>query len=248
MKFSIITATYNSADCIGDCLASVAAQSHRDIERIIIDGSSRDDTLALVKASGCTVDRLISEADRGIYDALNKGINLALGDVIGFVHSDDLLAAPDVIAAMDALFEETGVDGIYGDLVYVLRDAPDRVVRYWHSKPFTRNLLSRGWMPPHPTLYLRRHVYEKHGLFDESLKIAADYDFILRVMSDPSLRFTYLPKLVVKMRLGGASNKSAGNLVQKSREDLLALRRNGVGGLGALVCKNLSKLPQFFVK
>jgi|SRR5690606_1218645 len=246
MKFSIVTATFNSRSSIADAIASVAAQTHGDIEHIIVDGNSTDGTLDIINARPNRVRQIICEPDQGIYDALNKGIGAAAGDIVGFVHSDDVLAAHDVIAAIAEVFESSGADGVYGDLDYVAREDVGKVIRRWRSRPFAAGLLRRGWMPPHPTLYLKRQVYERHGLFDDSLRIAADYDMVLRVMSDPALRFVYLPKLLVKMRVGGASNRSLANLLSKSREDLLALRRNKVGGLGALALKNLSKVPQWF--
>lgn len=246
MKFSIVTATFNSRSSIADAIASVAAQTHGDIEHIIVDGNSTDGTLDIINARPNRVRQIICEPDQGIYDALNKGIGAATGDIVGFVHSDDVLAAHDVVAAIAEVFESSGADGVYGDLDYVAREDVGKVIRRWRSRPFAAGLLRRGWMPPHPTLYLKRQVYERHGLFDDSLRIAADYDMVLRVMSDPALRFVYLPKLLVKMRVGGASNRSLANLLSKSREDLLALRRNKVGGLGALALKNLSKVPQWF--
>lgn len=251
MKVTIITACYNSAHTIQDCIQSVLGQDYPDLEYLVIDGNSSDDTLKLVReaARGANHVHIVSEPDRGIYDALNKGIRRATGAIVGFVHSDDLLAHPAVISQLVARFKEEPADGVYGDLVYVRPDETERVVRFWKSRPFTPGLLRKGWMPAHPTLYLKRDVYTKHGLFDLSYRIAADYDFMLRVLGDPGLRFAYLPEVIVRMRTGGASNKSLSNLVRKSREDYRAMRGNGIPLPAlALLAKNLSKLPQFFVR
>lgn len=246
MKFSIITATFNSANFVADALASVHRQSHGDIEQVVVDGASRDGTMDIVHGCERRPGPVISEPDRGIYDGLNKGIAAASGEVIGFLHSDDVLASPEIIATVADVFASGNVDGVYGDLQYVGQGDLSRVVRYWRGRPFNPDLLKQGWMPAHPTLYLRREVYERHGGFDTQFRIAADYDFILRVMADRSLRFAYLPQVMVKMRTGGASNRSLANILQKTREDWHALRRNHAGGVGALLGKNLRKIPQFF--
>jgi glycosyltransferase len=214
-----------------------------------VDGASKDGTLRLIEDAAKSKPgfRFMSEPDKGIYDALNKGIAMATGEVIGFLHSDDLLAAPDILAKIAKRFEEDGVDGVHADLQYVSKERPDKVIRHWKSRPFTPGLLKQGWMPPHPTFFLRKEVYQKHGGFDLTYKIAADYDFMLRVLKNPGYRFAYLPEVVTKMRVGGASNRSLKNILQKSREDLRAMRVNGLRSpISALAWKNLSKLPQFF--
>jgi len=227
---------------------SVRAQNFENLEYIVVDGSSTDSTVSLIRESLDIVTTWVSELDNGIYDALNKGINLASGDVVGFVHADDLLASPDVISKVAESFELHGADAIYGDLLYVSKENIDNVIRYWRSCPFDMAKLRRGWMPPHPSLYLRREVYEKYGLFDTKYRIAADYDFILRIFKDGSLRMAYIPEVIVKMRIGGTSNRSLKNIILKLTEDYRALRSNHVGGIGALAMKNLSKVRQFFPK
>lgn len=192
--------------------------------------------------------RIVSEPDRGIYDALNKGIRAATGDVIGLVHSDDFLAHPLVLERVAARFAETGADAVYGDLDYVSASDTTRVIRHWRSGAFTPQKLARGWMPPHPALFLRREVFERLGSYDTSYRIAADYDAILRYFGRGGICPAYLPEVLVKMRVGGESNRSLGRILRKSREDYRALRSNGVSGLGALVWKNASKLPQFILK
>lgn len=245
MKISIITAVYNNRDTIAQALDSVLAQDHPDVELIVIDGGSTDGTQAVLRAYADRLAVLVSEPDQGIYDALNKGIARARGGVVGFLHSDDLFADTGVLSRLAAAFADPGVCAVYGDLVYVRKDEPDQVVRYWRSGIFSARRLGWGWMPPHPTMYVRRNVYEQHGLFDTSFRIAADYDFILRLLGREKRRVRYIPEVLVKMRVGGASNRSLRNIVRKSSEDLRALRSNRIGGVGALIWKNLSKLPQF---
>jgi glycosyltransferase involved in cell wall biosynthesis len=245
MKISVITAVYNNRDTIAQALDSVLAQTHPDVELIVIDGGSTDGTLAVLQGYDDRLAVLVSEPDRGIYDALNKGIARASGEVVGFLHSDDLFADAAVLARIGATFADPAVDAAYGDLLYVSKDDPSRVVRTWRSAAFSPARLARGWMPAHPTFYVRRAVYETLGGYDTRYRIAADYDCILRFLGKGGIRAAYIPQVLVKMRVGGASNRSLRNILQKSREDYRALRVNGVGGLGALAWKNLSKLPQF---
>lgn len=248
MKISIITATWNCQDTVGGCLASVAGQSYRRREHIVVDGASTDHTLALLEGKRAQLSVLVSEPDRGIYDALNKGIARASGDVIGFLHADDLYADGTVLARIGEVFEDSGVDAVYGDLAYVGKEDTGRVIRHWRAGEFRPDRLRRGWMPPHPTLYLRRDLYERFGGFDLQYRIAADYDLMLRVLRRISGRVVYLPKVLVRMRVGGASNRSLPMILRKSFEDYRALRANRIGGAGALLWKNLSKIPQFFRK
>lgn len=247
MKISIITAVYNNENTIADAIESVTSQTHDDIEYIIIDGQSTDATLEIINNYRDKIDIFISEPDDGIYDALNKGIANATGDVVCFLHSDDIYAHENVIAKANALFEESGVDSIYGDLVYVKKEDVNHVVRYWKSGSFKHSKLKRGWMPPHPTFFVKREVYQQHGSFDTSFDIAADYDKVLRFLGSHKISTAYLPEVLIKMRLGGASNKSFANLRKKTSEDLRALRKNKIGGRRTVMIKNLSKIPQFFV-
>ena len=191
---------------------------------------------------------VISEPDKGIYDALNKGIARSTGDVIGLIHSDDFFADEKVLERVAAAFSDPDIDAVYGDLEYVAAADPTRVVRRWRAGNFTPRKLAWGWMPPHPTLFMRRRVFEAHGAYDASYHIAADYDAILRWFGQGGIRTAYIPEVLVKMRLGGKSNRSLRSIFRKSLEDYRALRSNKVGGIGALAAKNLSKLPQFFLK
>jgi glycosyltransferase involved in cell wall biosynthesis len=245
VKISVITAVFNNRDTVAQALDSALAQTHPDVELIVIDGGSTDGTLAVLQRYADRLAVLVSEPDRGIYDALNKGISRASGEVVGFLHSDDLFADVAVLSRIATAFADPAVDAAYGDLLYVRKDDPGRVVRTWRSAAFSATRLARGWMPAHPTFYVRRAVYEALGGYDTRYRIAADYDCMLRFLGKGGIRAAYIPEVLVKMRVGGASNRSLKNILQKSREDYQALRVNGVGGLGALAWKNLSKLPQF---
>jgi glycosyltransferase involved in cell wall biosynthesis len=249
IKISIVTATWNCASTVVDCLDSVAEQTYPEREHVVIDGGSRDGTVEVLQARKGQLAVLVSEPDRGIYDALNKGIARATGDVVGFLHADDLYAHPDVLARVAAAFEaDPTICAVYGDLQYVRKGNTADVVRHWKSSPFTPTRLAWGWMPPHPTLYVRREWYERIGGLDTHYRIAADYLSILQLFTQPGFKAAYLPEVLVKMRLGGASNRSLKAIVRKSFEDWSALRSTRVGafgGVGALVWKNLSKIGQF---
>jgi len=245
VKISVVTVCFNNADTVADTLISVASQSHPSIEHIVVDGASTDRTLDIVRDLGAHVDRLISEPDQGIYDAMNKGLAAATGDLVGFLNADDLFAGPEALAQIADAAEAERRDAVCGDLVYVRHDRPDQVVRYWRCGPFSPGRLRYGWMPPHPTFYIRRSLLPQLGGFDTRLRIAADYDFMLRCLRLPGFKLAYVPQVLVRMRMGGASNRSLQAMLRKSREDLQALQRNRVGGLLTLACKNLRKLPQF---
>ena len=243
MKISIITAVYNRAATIADTIGSVRSQTYADIEHVVQDGGSTDGTVAVLERHAAPRMRVESASDGGLYDGVNKGILRANGDVIGLLHSDDVFAADDVIARMVEIL--AGADGVYGDLVYVSAADPARVIRYWRAGPYQRGRLAWGWMPPHPTLYLKRHVLQRWGAYDIGFDIAADYEAMLRWLVRGRIRLAYLPRPMVRMRTGGASNRSLDRIIRKSREDYRAMRRHGVGGLGTLLCKNISKLGQF---
>lgn len=248
LKISVVTAVFNCAGTVAEALASVRAQIGPQVEHIVIDGASSDGTLPILQAHQAQLAALVSEPDQGIYDALNKGIRRASGDVVGFLHADDLFESPDSLARVAAAFADPAVDAVYGDLVYVRQQDPTQVVRYWRAGPFVPGCLARGWMPPHPTFYVRRAVYERLGLFDTRFRIAADYESILRFLGHGGVRSVYLPQVLVRMRLGGISNESVSSMVRKSREDYAAMRMHGIGGMQALLRKNLTKLPQFVAR
>ena len=248
MTISIITAVFNRVDTIGYALDSVLRQSFADIEHLVIDAQSTDGTLDEIARRQHRAMRVVSEPDNGIYDALNKGMRLARGDILGLVHSDDFLADEHVLGKVAQAFADPGIDAVYGDLDYVAADDPERIVRRWRSGSFHPDRLQRGWMPPHPALFIRREVFETHGGYDTDYRIAADYEAILRWFGQGKVRAAYIPEVLVKMRLGGASNGSFGRILRKSREDYRALRTNNMGGLGTLALKNLGKIPQFFLR
>ena len=245
VKISIVTATFNAEETLAQCLESFAAQRHADREQWVIDGASTDGTLGIVAAHAGPLSHVVSEPDGGIYDALNKGIARATGDVVGFLHADDLFAAPDTLERVAAAFEDPTVDAVYGDLTYVDRADPNRVIRYWQSGPFEPSQFRQGWMPPHPTFYARRSVYERLGGFDTRYRISADYDCLARFLFVARLRAVHVPHVLVKMRVGGVSNRSLRTMARKSAEDLEIMRRHGLGGVGTLLQKNLSKVGQF---
>lgn len=245
MKISVVTAVFNRAGTIADALRSVETQSYQNVEHIIQDGGSGDGTLNIIRQFGTSPARLVSEPDGGIYDAINKGISRASGDIIGLMHSDDFFADDLVLQRVAEAFRDQEVDGVYGDLDYVSASNTGKIVRHWRSGPYHPDLLKRGWMPPHPTLYLRREVFDRWGLYDTSMRIAADYEAMLRYLVRGDIRLAYIPEVLVKMRVGGESNRSLSRILKKSREDYTALRRYGVGGMGTLMAKNFSKLEQF---
>jgi len=247
LKISVVTVVLNCHDTIADALRSVSSQVYGDVEHVVVDGGSIDGTMDVLNANRDQIDVLLSEADRGIYDALNKGIALATGDVVGFLHADDVFADALVLSRIADAFADDAVGAVYGDLVYVHEKDMARVIRHWSAGHFSKSKLGWGWMPPHPTFYVRRSIYSQLGSFDLRYRIAADYDTMLRFLGRGEVRIVYIPHVQVKMRLGGVSNRSITNILHKSLEDYLALRRNGVGGLGALVWKNLSKVKQFFL-
>lgn len=248
MKISLITAVYNSEATVGEAIASVSKQTYPNFEHLVIEGKSKDGSLAAIQRAGHDRMRLISEPDEGIYDALNKGIRNATGDVVGFIHSDDFLAHDGVLTRIASAFENTAVEAVFSDLVYVSQADTSRVIRHWSTGAFHPRRLKYGWMPAHPTLYLRREVYERFGAYDKNMRIAADYDFILRYFSQATGDSVYIPEVLYKMRVGGVSNRNLSKVHQKMKEDMLAIRRNRVGGFHTLAFKNISKIGQFLVR
>lgn len=248
---SVVTASWNCVNTIDDCLRSVAAQTWPVLEHVVIDGGSTDGTVQLLEKHHLQIGVLVSEPDKGIYDALNKGIARASGDVIGFLHADDLYAHSGVLATIAHVFEDPSVCAVYGDLQYVRKEDTTQVVRHWASRPFESPMLRQGWMPPHPTLYVRREWYERIGGFDTNYRIAADYFSVLQLFSQPGFKAVHIPEVLVKMRVGGASNRSLKNIIRKSREDYDALRRSNFGLMPAVMAlgmKNFSKVGQFLGK
>ncbi len=246
MLVSIITITYNSEKTLEQTLLSVTAQTYPQIEHIIVDGASTDGTQQIIERYKSKIATYISEPDSGIYEAINKGIALAKGDVIGILNSDDVFAEPDTIAHIVKAFETQPADVVYGDLEYcnMERQAHKQLVRYWKSNVFKRADLKYGWMPPHPTLYCKREVFDKYGLYNIKFRISGDYDFMMRIFNQATLRTAYIPKVLVKMRIGGISNRNLQSIIQKMCEDYQVMRNNGLS-LFTLVCKNIRKITQW---
>ncbi len=247
MRVTIITAVINNKIYIEDCIKSLLNQTHRNIEYIIIDGGSADGTIEIIKKYENKVTKWISEPDKGIYDALNKGIRLAQGEIIGFLHADDVYASDKVIEKVADIFTKYNVDSCYGDLFYVDKNNPEKIIRYWKSNPYKEGLFRKGWMPPHPTFFVKRKIYEKYGSFNTDFKIAADYELMLRFLGKYKISTYYIPEVLIKMRIGGASNRSLRNLIIKTTEDYRAWKVNSLNkSLYTIPLKNLSKIPQFF--
>lgn len=249
MKVSIITVVLNNRRYISECIESVLNQTYGDIEYIVVDGASTDGTLEVIYKYKDRIAKIISEPDKGIYDAMNKGIAMATGDIVGILNSDDIYADEYVIEDVVKTISENGVDSCYGDLVYVDKEDTSKVIRYWKSGNFYKERFKKGWVPPHPTFFVRRECYEKYGNFNTKFRVSADYDLMLRFLWVYGISTYYIPRVLVKMRVGGHSNNSMKNIVRKSLEDYRILKVNYIDHpLLALVFKKISKLPQFFVR
>jgi len=246
MKISVITVTYNNQQTIEQSIQSVLNQTYKDIEYIVIDGNSTDETLKIINKYRDKIALIISEADKGMYDALNKGIMKASGDIIGFLHADDFYPSDKILEKVEHTFKVYASQSVYGDLDYVSAENPEKIIRKWKSGKFEFNELRKGWMPPHPTFFVLREVYWKYGFFNLNYKIAGDYDLMLRFLGKHKITTAYLPEVLVKMRWGGKSNKSIKNIILKSKEDYKALKNNKIGGLYSLFMKNFRKINQFF--
>lgn len=212
MKFSIITVSFNNAAFIAETIESVLAQDHTEIEYIIVDGASTDGTVDIVKGYSERIHTFISEPDKGVYDAMNKGVHAATGDVIGFVNADDMLASIDVISTLNTAFEVGDEDAIYGDACMVDANDVQKVKRFWKGGEYSREQFRKGWMPPHLGTYIKRQCYLDHGSFRTDLSVSADYELMLRFMYKHKVSARYLPKVIVRFRLGGVSNRSLAHI------------------------------------
>lgn len=248
MKVSIITACYNSGATIKDTLDSVAMQDYTDVEHIIVDGASSDNTLAIVR-NYPHVQHIISEKDDGIYDAMNKGLSIASGQVIGILNSDDVYNNANVISKVMNEFTIQSADVVYADLQYVQYNDLGKVTRTWHSGAYSKRKFYFGWMPPHPTLFLKKAIYDGVGNFDCSLRSAADYEFMLRIFLKNDFHVRYIPEVIVKMRTGGMSNATLTNRLRANREDREAWRINKIRPyFFTIPFKPLRKILQFLIK
>ena len=240
MKISLITITYNSAQTLKDTLTSVLEQSYADIEYILVDGASKDDTVAMIKAFEPKFNgrmKWISEPDKGLYDAMDKGIRMATGDVIGILNSDDFFTSKEVLAKVAEAFEQdTQLDAVYGDVHFVNPDDLQKCVRYYSSKVFKKSLMRLGFMPAHPSFYLKKECFDKYGVYKTDYKIAADFEFLLRVIYKENVKTQYLPIDMVTMRTGGASTSGIESHLKIMKEHLRAFRENGVYTNVVLLC------------
>lgn len=249
MKISIITVCYNSEATIESCIQSVLNQDYKEVEYIIVDGKSTDGTLVIIDKYKEGIAKIISERDEGIYFAINKGIAVATGEIVGILHSDDFLVSNEVLTQVAGVFEKFNVESMYGDLQYVSREDISKVIRNWKSKPFERDLFLDGWMPPHPTFFVKREVYKKYGVFNTAFSISADYELMLRFLYRHRITTYYLPKRLVRMRTGGVSNVTYKSRIKANLEDREAWKINNLKpGKLTLFRKPLSKLSQFFIK
>lgn len=246
MKVSIITITYNSAATLEDTLRSVLEQDYPNVEYIVVDGGSTDGTLQIIEKYRDRIHTFVSENDQGLYDALNKGIGMATGDVIGMLHSDDFYVNPQVISKYVGVFERTRCDAVYSDLYYVDKDNTDKIFRKWKSGTYRAGAFLNGWMPPHPTFFVKREVYQRFGRFNLEFKSSADYELMLRFIHRHHIRLAYLPEFTVKMRVGGKSNQSLQNRINANLEDRRAWVINQLKPrFYTLYLKPLRKLIQF---
>jgi glycosyltransferase involved in cell wall biosynthesis len=246
MKISLITVVYNGEAFLQECFNSVIAQTYPDVEYLVIDGGSTDQTLNIIQENRSHIDYFISEKDQGLYDAINKGIQQSTGEIIGILNADDMLASADVLASVAKSFmANPTIDGVYGDLNYI-HPTTHKIIRKWKSRPATFQDLKKGWMPAHPTLYLKRGLFEQHGAYSLDFGTAADYELILRYFYTHKIKTSYLPMLMVNMRMGGVSNHSFGSRISALINDYKALKVNKMPWpFLVLLKKKISKLNQF---
>lgn len=246
MRISIITATYNSSPTLENCISSVNNQTYALIEHIIIDGVSTDNTLEIIKSIPNKITKVISEPDNGIYDAMNKGIRLATGDIIGILNSDDLYCEKVVLEKVVSVFKTTGVDCVHADLYYVKQNDTNQVVRHWKTCDYVPGAFKKGWHPAHPTFFVRREIYEKYGLFNLDFALAADFELMLRFLERYKISSAYLNEPIVRMRLGGATSKNPKNIYKQNIECYRAFKLNGIKvSLFYPFYRLLPKLKQF---
>tara|TARA_B100001093_G_scaffold412031_1_gene401620 strand:+ start:7597 stop:8358 length:762 start_codon:yes stop_codon:yes gene_type:complete len=246
MKISIITVVWNSAATVKDTIDSVMNQTHSDIEYIVVDGASTDGTIETVRSYGNKIDKIVSEKDKGLYHAMNKGIGLATGEIVGFLHSDDLFANPEVLSKVSNEFiNNPSLDACYSDLIYTKKSNTSKITRYWKSSKFISGLFSKGWSPPHPTFFVARKVYDKFGVFNPKYHIASDIDLMIRLLEVHKINVAYVPEIWIKMRMGGTSTQIQ-NLIKQNKEVLLALKNHNIpkNNFIFFVFKTISRLKQ----
>jgi len=249
MKVSIITAVYNNKETIQDAIDSVLNQSYKNIEYIIIDGASIDGTIETIKSYGDKITKFISEPDRGIYDAMNKGVALATGDVIGILNSDDFYIDEHVIEKVINIFQEEKVDSVYADLVFVKPNNLDKTIRYYNSSKFNPSKFAYGWMPAHPTFFVKQKIYKKYGVFKTDYKIAADYEILVRFLEKYKISYYYIQLPIIKMRIGGVSTSGIKSNYILNKEIIRACKENGIyTNWPKVLSKYPSKIMGLFIK
>lgn len=247
---SVITVCFNSVETIGDTIKSVLSQNYPGIEYVIVDGGSTDGTQTVIDQYSSQIAIVISEPDQGIYDAMNKGIEMASGDIVAFINADDFYASDNALEKIAEAFNDPQIDAVYGDLCYVKKDDPSKIVRYWRSSPFLPTSFESGWCPPHPTFVVRRNIYKRLGGFNLSYQIAADVELMVRFLEVHRLIARYIPEVLVYMRMGGTTNQSIRNIIKQNREILTALREHGLmaSSMRLLGHKFFSRGIQFFIR
>jgi glycosyltransferase involved in cell wall biosynthesis len=247
MKISIITVAFNAASTIVDTLQSIALQTHAEIEHIVVDGASTDGTQDIVDRYGSYIARFVSEPDKGIYDAMNKGLGLATGEIIGFLNADDVYADEEVLERVTLIMDRNDLDAVFGDAEFVNPANPARTLRRYRSERFLPERIAWGWMPAHPSLFLRRRVYERFGNFKIDYHIAGDFELVARIFHGGKLKFQYVPEVWVRMRSGGVSTSGWRNTLLLNREVLRACRENGIPTSSLkILSKYPVKLLEFF--
>jgi len=249
MKISIITVCFNSEKYISSAIESVLSQTYNNIEYIIIDGGSKDKTVDIIKSYGNKIHHFVSEPDKGIYDGMNKGFKMATGDYLALINSDDFYMGNNAIELIvnQLLLDKT--DSVYADLIYVNPEDVDKTVRYWKSGNFIPGSFKKGWHPPHPTFIVKKDVYNKYGYFDLSFPLAADFELMLRFLEKYKISCTYLNKPLIKMRLGGATNKNFKNILKQNIECYRAFKKNGITvSPFYTLLRSLPKIKQYFSK
>lgn len=246
MNLSIITTSLNSSKTLEDTIKSVLSQSYSDIEYIVIDGGSTDGTLDIIDKYKDRIQHVISEPDKGIYDAINKGIELATGDIIGILNSDDFYIDNNVIETVVNEFQKRDINCLWGDMLVVDREDGNKIIRNWKSSEYKEGKFQKGWHPPHPTFFVKRDIYEKYGNFRTDLSTASDYELMLRFLEKHKISFSYIPKVLVKMRAGGESNKNYFRWIRANWYSYKAFKKNGLKASPFFVLrKPLSKIKQF---
>lgn len=247
MRVTVITVCLNSAKTIADTLRSIYHQTYAEIEHIVIDGGSTDDTIKIIREFANSNTVFVSEPDQGIYDAMNKGLNLATGEIVGFLNSDDFYADTRVLEMVVDEFKSDVIDACYGDIIFTSRNNPKKIKRYWRPGEFDKKKFAYGWMPPHPTLFVKSSIYRDVGFFNLKYKIQSDFDMAIRLFLLRTLKISYIPEILVIMRLGGASNSSLLNILKGNVEAANAVTDNNLFfGPWFIILKIFNKLPQYF--